>query len=137
MPNPPPENPEQTAARRWLESGQRLKSRLQKQIAEVASATRLIADRPELGAPNVFVEIQGQFVQVNVQLRNEGIPLLPVTGRGPALRAFVQELEDGIHKVADANHLVWATGPGNPPHALPVESDRLPVGFHVYLRRLD
>lgn len=136
MPNEPvdPEARYQRDFDRIRNTNLQLKERVDRAARDVARSTTLFRERPELGKPDVFVNVYAQFVDIRSSLTGGQIHHLPVDGRHAEMARYAEELRIGFEKIGADLHLPLVTGPSPIGGSGPIYVENAPLGYRAVLR---
>ena len=119
---------------RTRNANRRLKERVDQAARDVARSTTLFRERPDLGKPDVFVNVYAQFVDIRSSLNGGQIHRLPMDGRHAAMARYAEELRVGFEKIGAELHLPLVTGPSPIGGSGPIYVENFPLGYRAVLR---
>jgi hypothetical protein len=112
----------------------RLRERVGQAAQDVARSTTLFQERPELGKPDVFVNVYAQFVDIRSSLNGSQVHHLPIEGRRTEMARYAEELRVGFEKIGAELHLPLVTGPSPIGGSGPIYVGNAPLGYRAVLR---
>jgi len=122
---------------RTMRTRERLKFRVYAAVRELVMNSDLYRSRPDFFEPDIVINVYPDCVDVSTALNEGQVHLLPAEGRAVALVRFLEELRNGMQRVALSLGLELSPEGSHHGGTRPVMLLDVPIGYRAILLRKD